>query len=130
MVAHGAYAMRSDQLGRFRAAIDHELYGVQFEKMLSTLAEQSLPVTSGGEAPLKTVPPGYSKDHPRIDLLRWKGAVVIKEYSSAEEWLHTPQVVDKVRAVWHGSEPLQEWLTIHVGPTMEVIEKAGSRRTR
>jgi uncharacterized protein (TIGR02453 family) len=130
MVAYGAYTMRSDQLGRFRAAIDHDLYGAQFERLLNTLAAQSLPVTSGGEAPLKTVPPGYSKDHPRIDLLRWKGAVVIKEYGPAEGWLHTPQVVDRVKAIWHGSEPLQDWLESHVGATREQVEKAGSRRSR
>lgn len=130
MVAYGAYTMRPDQLVRFRAAIDHDLYGAQFEKLLATLADQSLPVTCGGEAPLKMVPQGYAKDHPRIDLLRWKGAVIIKEFSAAEGWLHTPLVVDKVRAIWHGSEPLQDWLESHVGPTNVSVEKAGSRRSR
>ncbi|MEO7019935.1 MAG: DUF2461 domain-containing protein [Ktedonobacteraceae bacterium] len=127
MVAYGAYTMRSDQLERFRAALAHDLYGAQFEKLLSTLAALSLPVTSGGEAPLKTAPLGYTKDHPRIDLLRWKGAVVIKEFGVEEECLQTPQALEEVKAVWHGAEPLKDWLEAHVGPSREPSEKAGTR---
>ena len=125
--ACGAYVMARDQLERFRAAIDHDLYGTQFEEMTHTLATLSLPVTPGGEAPLKMVPPGYAKDHPRADFLRWKGAVIVKDFDGIQEWLHTPEAVEKVKAVWHGAEPLKDWLDIHMGPSQESSERFGLR---
>ncbi len=127
MAAYGAYIMERDQLERLRAAIDHDLYGPQFEEIVRRLAASSLPVTSGSEAPLKTVPQGYAKDHPRADFLRWKGVVAIKEFDMSEKWLHTSQAVDKVKAVWHTAEPLKIWLDSHVGPSQEAPARVGTR---
>jgi uncharacterized protein (TIGR02453 family) len=126
-VACGAYVMARDQLERFRDAIDHPISGVQFEEMAHALAALSLPVMSGGEAPLKTVPPGYPKDHPRAEFLRWKGVAVVKNFNKDELWLYTPEAVEKVRAVWRGVEPLKDWLDSHVGPTQESTERTGPR---
>lgn len=123
-VACGAYVMAKDQLERFRDAINHPLSGAQFEEMTQALAAVSLPVMSGGEAPLKTVPPGYPKDHPRAEFLRLKGVAVVKSFDKDEAWLFTPEAVEKVRAVWRGVEPLKDWLDSHVGPTQEPTERA------
>jgi uncharacterized protein (TIGR02453 family) len=127
MVACGTHIMMPDQLERFRVALDHDLYGAQFEQLISTLAALSLPITPGGEPPLKTAPLGYTKDHPRIDFLRWKGVVAIKEFSVVEAWLYTPQVIDKVKAVWHNAEPLKDWLETHVGPSKQPSGRSGTR---
>ena len=129
-VACGAYVMARDQLERFRDAIDDPLSGAQFEKMTHALAALSLPVMSGGEAPLKTVPPGYPKDHPRAEFLRWKGVAVVKGFDKDEAWLYTPEAVEKVKTVWRGVEPLKDWLDSYVGPTQESTERSrpGYRR--
>ena len=119
--------MAKDQLERFRDAIDHSLSGAQFEKMTYTLAALSLPVMSGGEAPLKTVPSGYPKDHPRAEFLRWKGVAVVKSFDKDEAWLYTPEAVERVKAVWRGVEPLKDWLNSHVGPTQESAERSRPR---
>lgn len=123
-VACGAYVMAKDQLERFRAALAHPLSGAQFEEISHTLAALSLPVMPGGEAPLKTIPSGYPKDHPRAEFLRWKGVAVVRSFDKDEPWLYTPEAVEKVRAVWDGVEPLKDWLDRHVGPTLEATERS------
>ena len=59
-------------------------------------------------------PRGYPSDHPRAELLRWKGAAVVQEYDRAA-WMHTPGALERVRTVWRGAAPLAAWLDAHVG---------------
>ena len=114
MVAgYGTMLMASDQLSRFRVAIDDDRSGAAFEQLNDSLAAQSLPLCHGAENPLKTAPRGYSADHPRIRFLRWKGAAVVQEWPRAD-WMHTTAALDAVRAVWRGAAPLKSWLERHV----------------
>lgn len=113
ITGYGAMLMDSDQLRRYRAAIDNQHSGTEFEELLSELAARSLPVSHGAEAPLKTAPRGYTVAHPRILHLRWKGAAVVREYARAD-WMHTHEALDVIQAVWHGASPLKAWLDTHV----------------
>jgi len=124
-MAGGAMVMAKDQIERFRAAIDHPVYGPEFDEMVKKLDKKSLTVTGGKEPALAKVPPKYAKDHPRGEYLRWKGAVVVKEFPVAK-WMHTAKAIDKVREVWKGTEPLKEWIDEHVGASQE----PASRRPR
>jgi len=110
----GAMVMARDQLQRFRASLDDDASGHRFEELTTELAARSLPVTSGAEPPLKGAPPGYPKSHPRAEFLRWKGAVIVKEYERAE-WMHAPEALGRIRDVWRGAEPLKEWIDTQVG---------------
>lgn len=125
----GAMVMARDQLERFRAAIDHDVHGARFGELTGQLAAKSLPVSSGAEPPLKTTPSGYPKDHPRGEFLRWKGAVIVKGYDTAE-WMHTPEAIDRIREVWHGAEPLKEWIDEHVRASEEPPSRRGGPRQR
>lgn len=109
----GAMVMARDQLQRFRASLDDDASGHRFEELTTELAARSLPVTSGAEPPLKAAPPGYPKSHPRAEFLRWKGAVIVKEYERAE-WMHAPEALGRIRDVWRGAEPLKEWIDTQV----------------
>ena len=81
MTGSGAYMLATDQLARFRAAVADEGKGAAFLELVRHYeSSKGMQLTSGGEAPLKTAPKGYAKDHPRIDLLRWKGATVFCEF--------------------------------------------------
>jgi uncharacterized protein (TIGR02453 family) len=51
-MAGGAMVMARDQLERFRTAIDHPVYGPEFETMVKKLDKKSLSVTGGKEPPL------------------------------------------------------------------------------
>lgn len=114
VTGYGAMLMAPDQLRRYRAAIDDEKSGNEFEQLSHTLAAESYPISHGAERPLKTAPRGYSTDHPRIQYLRWKGAAIVQEWPK-NGWMHTPDTLDAIRSVWRGADPLKTWLENHLG---------------
>jgi pimeloyl-ACP methyl ester carboxylesterase len=69
-----------------------------------------------GHEVLKTAPRGYPKDHPRIELLRFKGLITWREWP-AGAWLGTRQAKTRVAEFFRLSKPLNEWLLTHVGPS-------------
>jgi hypothetical protein len=71
-------------------------------------------VGPGKQPVLQRPPQGFRADHPRADLLRWKGAVVIKEYERAA-WMGKPGAVDRIRETWATAAPLKEWIDRYVG---------------
>lgn len=113
ITGYGAMLMNPDQLHRFRAAIDDEASGAAFRQVNDTLASLLLPVSHGAGEPLKTAPRGFAIDHPRIGYLRWKGAVVVREWATAD-WMHTPRLLESIRDVWLGAAPLKTWLDTYV----------------
>jgi uncharacterized protein (TIGR02453 family) len=114
VTGYGAMAMTSDQLTRFRAAIDDETSGQAFAKLHHELTSLS----PGIDPPLKTTPRGYTSDHPRIELLRWKGAAIVREWDKAH-WMHTREALGTVRDIWRAAAPLKNWLDAHVGAANE-----------
>ncbi|MGH3613329.1 MAG: DUF2461 domain-containing protein [Pseudonocardia sp.] len=117
VIGCGAMQMASDQIKRFRAAIDDDRTGRDFEERAARLAAESLPVSSGFEPPLKTMPRGFSTEHPRAEFLRWKGAIVIKEYERAD-WMGTREALDVVRGIWKGADPLKDWIDEYVAASV------------
>jgi len=113
-LACGSMVMATDQLERFRAAIANAATGADFDKLRARLARKGLTVGPGREDPLKRTPAGYPKDHPREEILRWKGAVVVKEFEQAA-WMYKSGAAGKIREVWSGAAPLTNWITEHVG---------------
>jgi hypothetical protein len=103
--------MASDQVARFRTAVDDERRGSDLEKRLAALEG----LTVAGET-LKTRPRGYDPDHPRIDLLRHKGLYAWRAWEP-DDVLHEPGTLDRVAATWRMLRPLTEWLDDHVGPS-------------
>ena len=110
----GYYDMRSDQLERFRAAIDAEATGNELVALARAAEQKGL--TVGSISSLKTAPRGFAKDHPRIELLRRKGLFVSKQWPVAK-WMHTKQAVPKLIGVWQDAADLTGWLDAHVGPS-------------
>lgn len=110
----GAMFMSSTELQRFRAAINDDRAGSDFDELVASLGSHGIPVTSGVPEPLKRVPPPFSKQHARSEFLRWKGAATIAEFERAP-WMHTSEATAVIRDTWHASAPLMEWLHAHVG---------------
>jgi uncharacterized protein (TIGR02453 family) len=111
----GIYHAASDQLERLRAAIADDRTGPELEATVAAVRKSGLDVGKGMEA-LKTAPRGYPKDHPRIELLRWKGCIASKELG-APAWLHTRRAATEVDRTWQKAAPLLAWLDAHVGPS-------------
>jgi uncharacterized protein (TIGR02453 family) len=110
----GMWEMASDQLERFRAAVAAERSGDDLADLVATARAAGLEVMA--REVLKTAPRGYPKDHPRIELLRFKGLVTWRAWS-AGAWLGTRKAKDRVAGFLRDSAPLAAWLHAHVGPS-------------
>ncbi|WP_309221982.1 DUF2461 domain-containing protein [Aeromicrobium sp. S22] len=104
-VGSGFYEASPTRLASIREAIVDDRRGRELEEILAALRSSGWEV--GGNR-LKTAPRGYDVEHPRIDLLRHKSMNVGKSYGF-EPVIHTPELVDRVRADWREVTPLVEW---------------------
>jgi len=114
MVGAGYYAMAKDQLERFRAAIDREATGSELVELVTDAERRKYSI--GAIDTLKTAPRGYPKDHPRIELLRRKGLIAIREFGTPA-WLQSATAARRVRDTWAGVADLCAWLDSYVGPS-------------
>jgi uncharacterized protein (TIGR02453 family) len=106
----GMYMMSPAQLRRFRDAVADPTSGAALER---AIAVKGASIT--GHDKLKTVPRGYDKEHPRVELLKLKGLIAWREWD-AEPWLGTKQAKTKVAAFLRACAPLTDWLGRYVGP--------------
>ena len=111
--ATGYHMMSPAQLDRYRRAVDSDADGARLATLVEGLRAEGLEV-GGGQA-LKSAPRGYAKDHPRIELLRYKGLICWRHWPVAP-WLHTAQVKDRVAGFLRTAAPLHQWLDDKVGP--------------
>lgn len=106
----GMHHAERDALARYRAAVDDECTGTELERVLEHAAGAGL--ERSGDV-LVTRPRGVESGHPRLGLLRHRSLVLVRDHG-APPWLHTDEVVERVRADWRAGEPLLAWLQEHV----------------
>ncbi len=111
-VGSGIYMMAPDQVARFRAAVAEDRTGRELERLIAALRKKGIDVSS--HAVLKTAPRGYPKDHPRIELLRYKDLVAWREWPVGG-WLGSAEPKRRVAGFFRTTAPLRAWLTTHVG---------------
>jgi uncharacterized protein (TIGR02453 family) len=105
----GFYHAEAPRLAALRAAIDHERHGAELEKLLKSLRRKGFEI--GGDQ-LKTSPRGYAKDHPRIELLRFR-SIIASHQVGFEPVIHTAELLDVVRRDWRATRPLVDWSAEH-----------------
>ncbi len=115
LVAAGLHHPGSDQLVRFRAAIDDGRRAAGFERAVKAADRAGLVLA---EPRLKRAPRGFSPDHPRIDRLRLKELTVARRHP-LEPWLHEPACDELIRTELEAARPFVAWLSKHVGPSRE-----------
>ncbi|HXA59317.1 MAG TPA: DUF2461 domain-containing protein [Streptosporangiaceae bacterium] len=112
MVAGGMYGPSSEQIARYRAAVDEEKSGQALVAIVGTLRAEGFEIA--GEM-LKTRPRGVPDDHPRLELLRHRSLYAHRGWP-ADPWMRDgPQVLDRVRSAWRKLTPIVEWGTEHMG---------------
>lgn len=109
----GYWHMAPDQLDRFRRAVADDATGEPLAALAAAVGSKGVEVTS--IASLKTAPRGFSKDHPRVELLRHKGLAAYRSWPVAP-WLGTRAAKNRVVELLHAAQPLLDWLDVHVGP--------------
>lgn len=110
----GMYMMAPDQLGRFRRAVVDNRKGRELVELVDKTRKRGIEVTAHDV--LKTAPKGYPKDHPRIELLRYKGLITWKHWPVGA-WLGTRKAKERVVEFLRASQPLNAWLEKRVGPS-------------
>src|SRR5262249_16586132 len=118
----GMWEMAPDQLERYRDAVVADGTGSALTAVVDRARAEGLAIE--GHGVLKTAPKGYPRDHPRADLLRYKGIVTWKDWP-AGAWLGTRKAKDRLVGFLHASKPFNEWLGTNVGPAQR---RARSRR--
>jgi uncharacterized protein (DUF2461 family) len=104
----------SDRLARFRAAVTDDRTGAELIALVKELRGRHIEVSARDT--LKSAPRGYARDHPRIDLLRYKGLTAWKEWPVGA-WLATAASKRRVVEVLRATAPLRQWLDDNIGDT-------------
>lgn len=110
-VAGGYWETATPQVERMRRAVADDVAGAALER--ATAATRKAGLTIGGHQ-LTRVPPGYPKDHPRADWLRYKTLTVSRELG-APAWLSTKRALTEIGKQLRLMTPLIDWLDTHVG---------------
>jgi uncharacterized protein (TIGR02453 family) len=108
----GMWMMGPDQLDRYRKAVADDKTGEALGGILAEIEAKG--IEAGGHDQLKTVPRGYPKDHPRADLLRYKGLTTWKQWPVAA-WLGTATAKKRIVDFLQASRPLRDWLAANIG---------------
>ncbi len=111
LLGGGAWHLESAEVQRMRAAIADEHLGPALAQLLSALRKSGWTVSGN---PVKTRPPGYDKDHPRLELLRFRALSAHRDFGD-QPWLATRDALRHVRRGWRRLAPLNEWIATHLG---------------
>ncbi|WP_183099162.1 DUF2461 domain-containing protein [Nocardioides pelophilus] len=105
-VGGGTYHASGPELAAIREGMAEEKSGKVLQRILRDLDRGGFEIAGDR---LKTTPRGYDKDHPRIDLLRHKSLLGMRSYGF-EPFVHTPELLDRVRHDWRRLRPLVSWM--------------------
>lgn len=119
-LAIGVYQPNKEYIKKIREEIDYnadELKAIfnkkEFKKHFDGFAEMENGI-------LKTAPRGYAKDHPNIELLRFKHFIVEKSITDKE--LLSNDIAEKLAELAIAGQPLNDWLNV----VWEEVEEVGN----
>lgn len=120
LVGGGCFHVESDQLARFRTAVDDQRRGAALDELLARLRRTEWQLRGDR---MRTKPRGVSAEHPRLELLRHRTLFVVRRWEP-DDVLHERGLLRRVSSAWRQVRGLNEWFADHVGPS----EQAGKRR--
>jgi uncharacterized protein (TIGR02453 family) len=105
-LAGGFWGPEPDDLKRIRQDID-----MNYKDWKKLLANKTLANTFGGiiGEQVGSAPRGYSKDHPAIDLLRYKQFILKHEFADKE--VCTPDFINKVNDIYKKMRPFLDYMS-------------------
>ncbi len=121
LVGGGLYRLSSDQLQRYRRALDSPVSAGVLDRAVRSCEKAGLHL--GGDR-LVRVPSGFAKDHPQAELLRHK-SVTVSAQLDAPPWLATPRARVEIVRRFRAMQPVVSWLDHHVGPAEVDISPRG-----
>lgn len=112
LVGGGYHSSAPAQLSRYRAAVDSSASGAALETIVTGLNSAGFAIE--GQT-LKRVPQGFSKDHPRAELLRHK-TLSASRHLGTPPWLETTQAEQEIMSTWEQLRPLVDWVVRYAAP--------------
>lgn len=112
LVGGGYHSSAPAQLSRYRAAVDSSASGAALETIVTGLNSAGFAIE--GQT-LKRVPQGFSKDHPRAELLRHK-TLSASKHLGTPPWLETAQAEQEIMSAWEQLRPLVDWVVRYAAP--------------
>lgn len=112
LVGGGYHSSSPAQLSRYRAAVDSSASGAALETILKGLSSAGF--TLEGQT-LKRVPQGFTKDHPRAELLKHK-TVSASKHLGTPLWMETAQAEQEILSSWEQLRPLVDWVIRYAAP--------------
>jgi len=106
-LAGGWYEPTKEQLFAWRHGADDPALAASFDKTIAKLRKAGYDFSEGQL--LKSAPRGWSRDHPRIDMLRRTNLAIGHHFEPAP-WLHTSKCLDQVRKGWRVIQSWGTWL--------------------
>ncbi|MER6291147.1 DUF2461 family protein [Streptomyces sviceus] len=98
------------QVDTYRKAVASEKSGRELSAIVEDVREKGYDIS--GDV-MKRPPRGYPADHSRANLLRHRSLVAARPLG-CEQWLHTPEAVDRVLSAAADLDALMMWLVRHV----------------
>lgn len=108
----GIWQLDPRQLENYRPAVADDGSGSELTAVIRRLSMRGIEVN--GYNLLKSAPRGYPRDHPRIELLRYKGLAAFQTWPAAG-WLGTAKAKERVVTFLRAAQPLHDWLAENVG---------------
>jgi uncharacterized protein (TIGR02453 family) len=112
LVGGGYHSYSPAQLARYRNSVDSSGTGEQLQHIVDSIAAAGFHIE--GEK-LKTVPRGFSKDHPRSELLKHKSLAAGMALGEPD-WLATDDAEKQIALLWEQLRPLVDWVGRHAAP--------------
>ncbi len=128
LVATGLPFPAADQLAGFRAAVAGDVSGPELVAAIGAVTGQGMMIRPGRAQPLTRVPRGFPADHPRADLLRWKG-IEVNHRVRRPAWVDVASASAGIDELLCEPAALHEWLARYVGAsTLTAEQRFGPRR--
>lgn len=109
VLASGVYTLDKGQLDAYRAVVAGP-HGAALDEMVSDYTGEGLRLN---DPPLKRVPRGFDKDHPRGELLKRKGLAIWIDLD--DPFIMTkPEGLDVCFEAFDRLAPLRNWLDTHI----------------
>jgi uncharacterized protein (TIGR02453 family) len=122
-VGAGNHVFEPESLKRFREAVASDATGPELARIVKAIERKGYEV--GGDQ-LRSAPRGYAADHPRIDLLRYKGLHAGKTFTP-DAALGTRKAFDQTKRTLKDLQPLMRWLDDAEGSGMQRRSREAAR---
>ena len=107
-----AVQMDPQALDRFRKAVADNKRGRELDRILAALSKKGFSVDSHGT--YARVPKGFAPDHPRAELLKWKG-LICRFPAMPARLLYRPELARWLLGHARATAPLVVWSRRHLG---------------